>query len=84
MSKGDKRRPCLVSREEEGLHWLLALRKITRKKFDKAMKELKLCPGCNKRFEKFDDYVVDVGTDFGPEFVYECPYCGCTKREIEG
>lgn len=41
MGKGDKRRPCLVSQEEEGLRWLLALCKITRKEFDEGMKALK-------------------------------------------
>ena len=39
--KSDKRRPCLVSREEEDLRWRLAQGRIDRKTFDKTIKKLK-------------------------------------------
>lgn len=41
MGKGDKRRPCLVSREEASLRWRLWRGEISRRKFDRAMKKLK-------------------------------------------
>lgn len=39
--KGSKRRPTLVSREEEDLRWELAYGRITRRTFDEKMVELK-------------------------------------------
>ena len=39
--KTDKRRPCLVSREEEDLRWKLALGRIDQETFDEKMKKLK-------------------------------------------
>ena len=41
MGKGDKRRPRLVSQEEEDLRWKLAQGRIDRGTFDKEMKKLK-------------------------------------------
>ncbi len=41
MGKGSKKRPCLVSREEEKLRWFLFQGILTRGDFDKAMKKLK-------------------------------------------
>lgn len=37
MSKGSKRRPCLVSATEEDLRWKLAFGKIDQKTFDREM-----------------------------------------------
>ena len=39
--KGDKKRPCLVSREEESLRWRLLEGEITREEFDVTLKRLK-------------------------------------------
>lgn len=39
--KGSHRRPTFISKEEEDLRWKLAFGKISRKEFDKKMKELK-------------------------------------------
>jgi len=41
MSKTSKRRPCLISRAEEEIRWDLAYSRITRKEFDKRLKEIK-------------------------------------------
>jgi len=41
MSKGSTRRLCLVSSEEEQLRWDLAMKKITREKFNQQIKKLK-------------------------------------------
>jgi len=38
--KGSKRRPCCVSRKEEGLRWDLAFGKISKKEYDEAVKKL--------------------------------------------
>lgn len=40
MSKGSKRRPRQISREEEELRYGLAFGKITREEFDKEMEKL--------------------------------------------
>ncbi|MDD5434886.1 MAG: hypothetical protein PH343_05600 [Nitrospira sp.] len=40
MGKGDKRRPALISPEEEELRWDLAYGKITKVEFDVKMEEL--------------------------------------------
>ena len=39
--KGDSRRPCLVSHEEEALRWDLTYGYITRDEFDRKMKSLR-------------------------------------------
>jgi len=39
MSKGSKRRPRQISREEEELRWQLATGEINKKTFDEKMKE---------------------------------------------
>lgn len=41
MSKGSKRRPTLISREEENIRWQLATGLITFKEFERKYKELK-------------------------------------------
>jgi hypothetical protein len=40
MSKGSKRRPTLVSREQEDLQWALALGEITFKQYEERRKQL--------------------------------------------
>lgn len=40
MSKGSRRRPSQVGREEYGLRWDLAMGYITRAEFDRRYKEL--------------------------------------------
>ncbi len=40
MGKTSKRRPCLISREEEEIRWALFQGRITRAVFDKKMKKL--------------------------------------------
>ncbi len=40
MSKGSKRRPSSITREEESLRWQLAFGKITFQQFEKKYKEL--------------------------------------------
>ncbi len=42
MSKGSKRRPCLIGRVEEGLRYALAFGNITQKKFNIGMKAVKM------------------------------------------
>ena len=39
MSKGSKKRPCLIPRWLEELNWDLALGKITREEYDRKIKE---------------------------------------------
>jgi hypothetical protein len=41
MSKGDTRRPCRTSKEEENLRWLFAQGYITRDMFNRVYKKLK-------------------------------------------
>lgn len=41
MGKGSKRRPCLVSREEEKLRWALFEKKISFAEFERRMKDVK-------------------------------------------
>jgi len=41
MSKGSKRRPTLISREENDLRWALLMGEVTTEEFDKRLKELK-------------------------------------------
>lgn len=41
MGKGSKRRPCLVSRKEENLRWLLIQGRISFNLFERKMKEVK-------------------------------------------
>ena len=45
MSKGSIRRKCLLSPEEEDLHWDLFMGKINKETFDKEMEKLK----CQKK-----------------------------------
>ncbi len=41
MGKGSKKRPCLISREEENIRWALVYGKISFKKFEEKMKKIK-------------------------------------------
>jgi hypothetical protein len=49
MSKGSRRRPCLVSATEEDLRWKLFLGKIDKKTFDIEMSMLYILDRRRKR-----------------------------------
>ena len=37
---------------------------------------------CGQVYEVDENRVMDVGTDFGPEFKYKCPYCGSASGKM--
>ncbi len=46
------------------------------------MKDKKKCGDCELVYEVSEKRIVDVGTDFGPDFRYTCPKCNSANGVV--